>query len=75
MTVRLSIQLRKAITPWIKEYGYTSTQDFVEDAIEHRLLQLKQDLFLQHTKIVKRSLRKYKLTEADILKDFEQTRV
>lgn len=74
MTVRLSTQLQKAISPWIKEYGYDTAQDFVEDAIQHRLLELKKGQFLEHTKTVKKALHKQKLTEADILKDFAKNR-
>lgn len=74
MTVTLSPQIRKAITPWIKEYGYGSTKDFIEDAIQHRLLELKKSEFSEHTKVVQKAMSKQKITMAGILDDFEKQR-
>lgn len=74
MTVKLSTELREAIRPWIKEYGYDSTQDFVEDAIQRRIREFKKNLFSEHTQKVHHALRKHKLSRADILEDFEHTR-
>ena len=63
---------KKELKTVIKDYGYKSERDFIEDALLHRILELKKIEFLTCAKEVKDKMNRKKITEKDILKDFEK---
>ncbi len=74
MVVTVSKTLEKEISSAVKEYGYTSEKSFVEDALKHRLLLLKKNKFLAGARTVREALDEKRISEKDILKDFEVSR-
>ena len=68
----LTQKLKRELSSSIKEFGYKSERDFVEDAIRHRLLQLKKADFLMRIKKVRHVLKANELSESDVLEDFEE---
>lgn len=74
METKVSPKIKKEISVILKEYGYASEKEFIEDAVWHRILELKKADFLAKTKKIQEKLRKKGLQEEDILKDFEKFR-
>ncbi len=72
MIVELSSKTKKAVLEAMKEYGYKSDKEFIEDALRHRILSLKKAEFLKGTKAVRKKLEEKGLSEKDILRDFDK---
>jgi len=72
MEIRLSEKLKREI-PDIKGYGYGSVKEFVEDAVQRRILDFKKVEFLSFSRRMKEKLEKKGLKEEDILEDFEKS--
>jgi hypothetical protein len=70
MEVKVSSKMKKEIL----DFGYESEKEFIEDAILHRILELKKFDFLMRTEKIKKAMRKKGITEKEILKDFERFR-
>ena len=45
MNIQLSPQLKREMTA-VKEYGYRSANEFIEDALRHRIFELKSGVKL-----------------------------
>jgi metal-responsive CopG/Arc/MetJ family transcriptional regulator len=73
MTIQLSQKLKRELAGVI-EYGYRSPKAFVEDAIRHRIFELRKEGFLTKTKRVRAAMKRKGISESGILKDFEKTR-
>lgn len=74
MVVTISRKLKEEISGSLKQYGYKSTRDFIEDALKHRISMLKKKAFFLDITKVRRAMKKSGLTESDILGDFERSR-
>lgn len=72
MEIRLSPTIKREVSSALRKYGYGSERDFVEDALRHRILELKKRDFLAETRKLKEALGKRGLSEKDILKDFDE---
>lgn len=70
--VKLLEKIKKELPFVVEEYGYKSKNDFFEDAILRRLLELKRDKFAPAIKDIKSAMKKRGLREKDVLKDFEK---
>ncbi len=72
MEIKLSPKIKKEVFDVLKEYGYKSEKDFIEDALRHRILELKKTDFLAKVKEIRERLRKKRVREEEILKDFDK---
>ena len=72
MTYKVKKSLDKTITEITEEYGYKSKEAFMEDALEHRILDLKKSRFLSKVGSITDKLKKKGLAEAEILRDFDK---
>lgn len=72
MEVKLSPRIKKEVFDILGKYGYESEKDFIEDALKRRILELKKTDFLLKVKEIKKGMRKKKITEEEILRDFEE---
>jgi ribosomal protein S8 len=72
MEMKISSKMKKEILDFLKDFGYKSEKEFIEDAILHRILELKKLDFLVRTEKVKKAMRKKGITEKEILRDFER---
>ena len=72
MEVKLLPKTRREVSNTVKEYGYEGEEEFIEDALWHRILDLKKAEFLLKTKAVLGRMKKRGLTEKDVLKDFDK---
>jgi ribosomal protein S8 len=74
MEVKISSKMKEEILDFLKDFGYKSEKEFIEDAILHRILELKKFDFLMRTEKIKKAMRKKGITEKEILRDFERFR-
>lgn len=72
MEVKLSPKIGKEVSTTIKDYGYKSEKEFIEDALRRRILELKKAEFLAKTEKIRKRMKEKGFTEEEILKDFEK---
>ena len=72
MDIVLSPKIKKEIPFLLREYGYKSKKDFIEDALRHRILELKKIEFLSRVKKIQKAMKEKGIKEEYILKDFEK---
>ena len=72
MEIKLSPKIKKEIFDILKDYGYKSEMDFIEDALRRRILELKKADFLAKVKEIRVRMRKKRISEDEILKDFDK---
>jgi len=72
MELKLSPKIKGEILDILRKYGYESEKDFVEDALKRRILELKRAEFLLKVKEIKEKMKKKRVTEEEILKDFDR---
>lgn len=72
MEIELSPKIQKEIPVSMREYGYESKKEFIEDALCHWVLELKKFEFLSGVGKIKETMKKKGIKEEDILKDFEK---
>ena len=73
MTFQLPQKLKRELAGVI-EYGYSSPKSFVEDAILHRIFELRKEGFSTTTKSIRKVMKRKGISESGILKDFEKKR-
>lgn len=71
MTVELSPEVEKEVFGTIKDFGYKTEKEFVEDALRRRILELKKSEFLSKIKEIKEKIKEKGTGEEEILKDFD----
>jgi SOS response regulatory protein OraA/RecX len=72
MELKLSPKIKDEIVDILKKYGYESEKDFIEDAVARRILELKKADFLLKVKEIRERMKKKKITEEEILRDFNR---
>ena len=55
-----------------KEFGFASDSEFIREAIRDKILELKKLLFFQISAKVSKGLKKHKVSEKDILREFRE---
>jgi len=73
MTV-LREDLRKTAEEVAKEWGFSSLEESINQAVEERIIELKKHEFIQRSEKIKEGLDKEGISEKDILDDFERQR-
>jgi len=73
MTV-LRKDIQKAAEKIANEWGFSSVDDFINEAVEERIIELKKHKFVERSDKIKEELKKKGLSEKDILNDFEERR-
>ncbi|MGM0510838.1 MAG: hypothetical protein ACQESD_06920 [Thermoplasmatota archaeon] len=73
MTV-LRKDIQKAAEKIADEWGFSSVDDFINEAVEERIIELKKHEFVERTDKIKEELKKKGLSGKDVLKDFEERR-
>jgi SOS response regulatory protein OraA/RecX len=72
MELKLSPKIKSEVLDILKKYGYESEKDFIEDAVARRILELKKADFLLKAKEIRERMKKKKITEEEILRDFDR---
>lgn len=71
MEVRLSPKVKREVSVTMRDYGYESVKEFIEDALHHRILALKKAEFAAKTGEIRKIMSEKGIAEKEILKDFE----
>ncbi|PIY91083.1 MAG: hypothetical protein COY72_00045 [Candidatus Nealsonbacteria bacterium CG_4_10_14_0_8_um_filter_35_10] len=72
MEIKLSPKIKREVFETLRKYGYESKKDFIEDAVARRILELKKADFLLKVKEIRERMKKRKMTEEEILRDFDR---
>ncbi|MCD6371759.1 MAG: hypothetical protein J7L39_03510 [Candidatus Aenigmarchaeota archaeon] len=56
------------------QFGFKNEREFVKEAVKEKILSLKKKLFMAATDKIKGGLRKKGVSEATLLKEFEEQR-
>ncbi|OQX00852.1 hypothetical protein BWK69_00630 [Candidatus Parcubacteria bacterium A4] len=72
MELKLSSKIKKETLGVWKDFGYSDLKEFVEDALRHRILELKKGEFLAKVVKIKERMEEKGMSEKEILKDFEK---
>lgn len=72
MEIKLSPKIKRDFFETLKEYGYKSEKEFIEDALRLRILELKKIDFLAKVKEIREKMRKKRIGEEEILNDFDK---
>lgn len=70
LSKKIEKEARKAAEDW----KFSSTEEFVKEAVEGRILELKERKFKERTDKVKEKLRKKGISDKQILGDFADNR-
>lgn len=70
LSKKVEKEARKAAEDW----KFSSTEEFIEEAVEDRILELKEQKFKERTDKVKEKLREKGIKDKQILEDFEDKR-
>ena len=73
-TIILSDSLVKEIHQVAREIGYTEEEQFIEDVLKEKVLEYKKQLFMKGVGDIQRRLAVKKVTEDEIIADFERFR-
>lgn len=66
--------IRRVAEKVAQEWGFSSLDEFINEAVEERILELKKQKFMQRSDKIGDGLKRKGLTEKDILDDFEDKR-
>jgi len=78
MVIKLSPEVEREVSDTIKDFGYKTEREFIEDALRRRILELKKIEFLSKIKKVKEVMKikevmkKRGIIEEEILEDFNK---
>lgn len=72
--VTLPEAIAKEIIPFIESLGYKSRDEFVQQAVEEKILRLKYRIFRERSNEIRTALEKKGFSEEDIIRDFERFR-
>jgi len=70
METKLSIKIKEEIATTVEDYGYKSKQDFIEDALWHRILELRKHEFLTGVKKIREKMKKKGFNRKKYFKEF-----
>jgi metal-responsive CopG/Arc/MetJ family transcriptional regulator len=57
-----------------RQFGFKDEREFIKDAVNEKILQLKKRLFISATDEVRRELERKEISIEEILGDFERSR-
>ena len=73
-TVQLSEDLQPQITEVVNRLGFKNQEEFIEEAVRDKILEIKKKQFFAGSDLITQGLSKKKITEKQILEDFERQR-
>jgi len=68
--VTVGVERNKTLKDFIEAFGYEDEEEFVREAIEDKILELKKKAFFEISDKVKEALVKKGVSEGEILKAF-----
>lgn len=71
-TVKISDELTPKVDNIIKEFGFKSKEEFFQEAIRDKILELHKRQFFKGSNKVAEQLRKKDITEEEIINEFNR---
>ncbi|MBS1262951.1 MAG: hypothetical protein MAG715_00116 [Methanonatronarchaeales archaeon] len=71
MPAALRDDLERAAEEVAEEWGFSSVEEFVNEAVENRILEFRRCRFFEGTDRIREGLEKKGFTERELLRDFE----
>ena len=71
-TIEISEDIAPAIEQIVPEFGFTGKEEFFEEAIRDKVLEIQKKAFIMGSNKIADRLRKKSITEKSILNDFEK---
>lgn len=72
--IKFSEKTEKDIKMIVNEFGFDSEEEFVEEAVTEKILELKKQIFFNITDQIGAALRSKGITVKQMLKEFEEVR-
>jgi len=72
--ITFSEKTEKDIKMIVDEFGFDSEEEFVEEAVAEKILELKKQIFFNITNQVGAALRSKRITVKQMLEEFEEAR-
>ena len=70
LKVTVGVESRKTLKELIESFGYESEEEFIREAVEDKILELKKKSFFEISDKVKDALIKKGISESEILEAF-----
>ncbi|MBT4805188.1 hypothetical protein HON71_03375 [Candidatus Woesearchaeota archaeon] len=71
-TFNISDELLPSVNSIVKEFNFESKEEFFQEAVRDKVLELKKKLFFQGSNKIAENLNKKKIKEKDILNEFNK---
>ena len=65
-------ELMPQVNTIVKEFGFQNREEFVQEAIRDKVLELQKKIFFENTNKIAANLRKKKISENELLKNFDK---
>lgn len=72
--VHLAEEILPQVEGIVKEFGFQSREEFVQEAIRDKVLELQKERFFTGTDEIRKQLQKKGITEKEIIQEFERRR-
>ncbi len=66
--------IKKTAEKVAREWGFSSVDEFINEAVEERILELQKHKFFERSDKIREGLERGNISEKDILNDFERKR-
>ncbi len=70
----LKKDLQGEVDKVVEQLGFSNREEFINEAVRERILELKKEEFVQRSDKIKEKLESKGISRKDILKDFEEKR-
>ncbi len=71
-TFTLSKELLPKVDAIVKEFGFDSKEEFFQEAVKDKVLELQKKLFFRGSDKIFEELKKKKISETEILREFNK---
>lgn len=72
--VHLAEEILPQVESIVKEFGFQSREEFVQEAIRDKVLELQKERFFTGTDEIRKQLQKKGIAEKEMIQEFERRR-
>ncbi|MFH1275664.1 MAG: ribbon-helix-helix domain-containing protein [Candidatus Woesearchaeota archaeon] len=71
-TIKISEEILPQVDSIVKEFGFETKEEFIQEAIRDKILEIRKKVFFEGTDKISENLRKQGISEKEILDDFNR---
>ncbi len=71
-TIKISSDILPQVKSIVEEFGFSSEEEFFQEAIRDKILELQKQIFLKGSNQVAEKMKKKGVTETEILHEFNK---